>query len=60
MFKSKVLEATGGMNKEYIGTEDFEFVLRCAQKGFVIGNLQMPLYFYRTNETQRSSRFHSS
>lgn len=59
MYKHYVIEALGGMNKEYIGTEDYEIIHRAATKGFKIGNVKNPLYFYRSNETQRSKLFHS-
>ncbi len=60
IFTRKVLEVTGGLDKSFIGTEDYGFIDKVASKGFSIGNTREILYYYRTNTTQRSKLFHSS
>lgn len=60
LMKHEVIDRCGGMNKRFIGTEDFEIVYRIAQLGFKIGNIQEAVYYYRENSTQRSSLFHHS
>lgn len=60
MFTQKVLELTGGLDKTFIGTEDYGFIDKVASKGFKLGNTREILYYYRQNDTQRSKLFHSS
>ena len=60
MFNRKVLENTGGLDKTFIGTEDYGFIDKVASKGFRIGNTREVLYCYRNNGTQRSKLFHDS
>lgn len=60
MYKARVIEVIAGMTKEFIGTEDYEIVYRIASKGFTIGNIKDALYYYRSNDTQRSKLFHGS
>lgn len=60
LFKYDVLTKTGGLNKELIGTEDWDFIDRVYKAGFKIGNLRDLLYIYRLNPGQRSSLFHKN
>lgn len=60
MFKQEVLERTGGMDKQYIGTEDYAFVDKVVMAGYKVGNTRKILYYYRENPTQRSKLFHQS
>lgn len=60
LFRSKIIERIAGLNKNYIGTEDYDFVDRAIANGFKPGNLREPLYYYRSSPTQRSTLFHSS
>lgn len=60
MFRHTVLEKLGGMTKELIGTEDYDFIERAIAQGFKPGNLREPLYQYRSSPDQRSKVFHSS
>ena len=60
MFRYPVLERSAGLRKEYIGTEDYDFIDRAIANGFKPGNLRQALYYYRTSATQRSTLFHSS
>jgi len=60
MWKAQVIEHIGGMTKEFIGTEDYEMCYRAFTKGFKGANIREPLYYYRSNETQRSKVFHGS
>lgn len=59
-FKKKVLEITGGLDKSFIGTEDYGFLYKIVKKGLKVGNVNKILYFYRRCEGQRSSLFHAS
>lgn len=60
LMRHDVIDMCGGMNKRFIGTEDFEIVHRIATLGYKIGNLNQTLYYYRELSTQRSRLFHSS
>ena len=60
MFKSSLIDKIGGMNKKFIGTEDFEIVDRAISQGAHAGNLNQILYHYRENPSQRSRLFHGS
>lgn len=60
LMKSSLIDDIGGMNKKFIGTEDFEIVDRAASHGFKIGNINQILYHYRENPSQRSRLFHGS
>ena len=60
MFKYGVIEKIIGLNKYFIGTEDYDFIDRAIANGFKPGNIQEAVYYYRSNETQRSRLFHGS
>jgi glycosyltransferase involved in cell wall biosynthesis len=59
MFHHSVIEDCGGMNKKFIGTEDYEMIKRISDLGYRIGNLKDPLYYYRIHDGQRSKLFHA-
>lgn len=59
MFHHRVIETSGGMNKQYIGTEDYHMIKRVSDLGFRIGNLPDQLYHYRYHTGQRSKLFHA-
>jgi len=59
LFKHSVLEVTAGLNKRYIGSEDFDFMTRVHDFGFNCGYVDRNLYNYRRHKGQRSKLFHS-
>lgn len=60
MFRYPILEKIIGMSKEFIGTEDYDFIDRAICNGFEPGNLNEALYYYRSTDSQRSVLFHGS
>lgn len=58
LFKHKVVDVLGGLTKNLVGTEDWDFIDRVFKEGFKIGNLRDVLYVYRFNPTQRSTLYH--
>jgi len=58
LMKYEVIEKTGGLTKEYIGSEDVSFIQKALSLGFRAANIPELLYFYRNSSTQRSKIFH--
>jgi len=58
LFRHEILESLGGLNKAYVGTEDWEFIDRVYRSGFKIDNLRDVLYIYRQHSGQRSKIYH--
>lgn len=50
MFSSRLLEKTGGLQKEYDGAQDFDFVLRCVDAGAKVEHVPKILYHWRIHE----------
>lgn len=60
IFKRTILEKTGGLDKTFIGTEDYGFLKKVESGGFRFGVMYEHLYNYRVSGSQRSKLFHSS
>ena len=47
MFSRELLDKVGGLNQEFDGAQDFEFVLRCNGAGADIKHVPKILYHWR-------------
>lgn len=50
MVSAKLLEKAGGLNKEYDGAQDYDFVLRCVDAGAIVRHVPKILYHWRIHE----------
>lgn len=50
MVSVRLLEKAGGLNKEYDGAQDYDFVLRCVDAGAVVRHVPKILYHWRIHE----------
>lgn len=50
MFSSGLLEKAGGLQKEYDGAQDYDFVLRCVDAGAIVRHVPRILYHWRIHE----------
>ncbi len=50
MFSAELLAKTGGLNREYDGAQDYDFVLRCVEAGAVVRHVPKILYHWRIHE----------
>lgn len=50
MFSKELLEKAGGLQKEYDGAQDYDFVLRCVDAGAIIRHVPKILYHWRIHE----------
>ena len=48
--KKKIEEKTGGLNKEYDGAQDYDFVFRCIEQAKSIKHISKVLYHWRIHE----------
>lgn len=47
---ARLLKKAGGLNKEYDGAQDYDFVLRCVDVGAVVRHVPKILYHWRIHE----------
>ena len=50
MFSTELLQKAGGLNKEYDGAQDYDFVLRCVDAGVLVKHIPKILYHWRIHE----------
>ncbi len=50
MFSAELLKKAGGLQKEYDGAQDYDFVLRCVDAGAVVRHVPKILYHWRIHE----------
>lgn len=50
MFSRELLEKTGGLDPEFDGAQDYDFVLRCVEAGAYVGHVPKILYHWRIHE----------
>lgn len=50
MFSTELLQKAGGLNKEYDGAQDYDFVLRCVDAGALVKHIPKILYHWRIHE----------
>lgn len=50
MLSAALVEKTGGLNPEYDGAQDYDFVLRCIEEGAVVSHVPEILYHWRIHE----------
>lgn len=50
MFSAKVLELVQGLQKEFDGAQDYDFVLRCVDAGAIVRHVPKILYHWRIHE----------
>lgn len=50
LFSAELLEKAGGLQKEYDGAQDYDFVLRCVDAGAIVRHVPKILYHWRIHE----------
>lgn len=50
MFSRELLHKTGGLNPDFDGAQDYDFVLRCVEAGAYVGHVPKILYHWRIHE----------
>ncbi len=50
MVSARLIEKAGGLNREYDGAQDYDFVLRCVDAGAVVRHVPRILYHWRIHE----------
>lgn len=50
MFSAELLKRVGGLNREYDGAQDYDFVLRCVEEDAVVRHIPKILYHWRIHE----------
>lgn len=50
LFSRKLLQKAGGLQKEYDGAQDYDFVLRCVDAGAIVRHVPKILYHWRIHE----------
>ncbi len=50
LFARELLERAGGLDKEFDGAQDYDFVLRCVDAGAYVGHVPKILYHWRIHE----------
>lgn len=50
MFSTELLQKAGGLQKEYDGAQDYDFVLRCVDAGAIVRHVPKILYHWRIHE----------
>ncbi|MDD6057571.1 MAG: glycosyltransferase family 2 protein [Clostridiales bacterium] len=54
LVRRSLFEQVGGLRSEYDGAQDYDFILRCAQKARAIGHVPRILYHWRTHKESTS------
>ncbi|MCR5272288.1 MAG: glycosyltransferase [Lachnospiraceae bacterium] len=50
MFSKELVKKTGGLNSDFDGAQDFDFVLRCLKEGAIAKHVPKILYHWRIHE----------
>lgn len=58
MFRGKLFDELGGLNRRSEGAEDYEFIARVVAEKQGVENLWDILYYYRLHPEQRSRKYH--
>lgn len=58
MFRGRLFDRLGGLNRRFVGSEDKEFVTRFSRAGVKMDNLREVLYYVRSHPAQRSRKYH--
>ena len=52
--KRSILEQAGGFRREFDGAQDYDFILRCAEKAKKVGHVPKVLYHWRVHRSSTS------
>lgn len=54
LVRRTLLDRVGGICKEYDGAQDYDFILRCAERASAVGHVPRILYHWRTHQDSTS------